>query len=134
MKPSIDPFKYKDLQKASLNLFPIDLNRNNREKRATPRQGLSLPIEISYLNKEERSDGLLINHCEDGMCIRSRIEYKSGMSLVVRVKCYQSNDAGIDFCNGPKSINLADVKWCKKITNNERPYFKVGLQLLAPEY
>lgn len=134
MKPSIDSFKYKDLQKTSLNLFPIDPNKNNHEKRATPRASLSLPIEISYLNKEERSDGLLINHCADGMCIRSRTRHKPGMSLVVRVKCYRSDNAEIDFYEGPRSINLADVKWCKKITDSERPYFKVGLQLLAPEY
>jgi len=134
MKSSFDAFHKKNLQQASINLFPIDSNRNIREKRATQRHRLSLPLEVSYINKRQRSDAQLIDHCADGMCIRSRIEYKPGMSLVVRVKCYQSNDADIDFCDGPKSINLADVKWCKEIVDDERPSFKVGLQLLAPVY
>ena len=134
MKSSIEPFSHKDLQQASLNLFPIAPERKHREKRATPRQHLSLPLEVSYINKRQRSDAQLINHCEDGMCIRSRIKYKPGISLVVRVKCYRSNDADIDFCEGPRSINLADVKWSEEIMDDERPYFKVGLQLLAPAY
>lgn len=134
MKSSTDSFYNKNLRQTSLNLFPIDLNGNNREKRATPRKHLSLPLEISYINKQKRSDAQLINHCEGGMCIRSRNRYKPGMSLVVRVKCYQSNDADIDFCEGPRSINLVDVKWCKKIMEDEMLYFKVGLQLLAPVY
>ncbi len=134
MKSSFDAFHNKNLQQASINLFPIDSNRNIREKRATQRHRLSLPLEISYINKEKRSDAQLINHCPDGMCIRSRTGYKPGMSLVVRVKCYQSNDANIDYCEGPRSINLADVKWCEEIIDDESPYFKVGLQLLAPVY
>lgn len=134
MKSSIDPFYSKGFQQASLNLISIDPSRKDLEKRAIPRQHLSLPLEISYINKEKRSDAQLINHCADGMCIRSRTGYKPGMSLVVRVKCYQANDANIDYYEGPRSINLADVKWCEEIMDDESPYFKVGLQLLAPVY
>lgn len=134
MKSSLDAFQNKDLQPTSLNLFPIGSNRNDSEKRKSPRQHLSLPLEVFYLNKKQRSDAQLINHCEDGMCIRSRIKYNPGMSLVVRVKSYRSNDADIGCYEGPRSINLADVKWYGEIMDDERPYYKVGLQLLAPIY
>ena len=134
MKPSNDSIGENHISPASLNYRPVEPKERDKGKRTDARRYFSLPLEISYINKEERSDAQLIDCCVDGMCIRSRTGYKPGTNLVVRVKNFKSIDADTDFYEGPRSINLVDVKWCEEIIDDERPYFKVGLQLLPPVY
>lgn len=134
MKPSMDSIGKSDRLQASLNCYSVGAKKTEGEKRAYPRRYFSVPLEISHINKENKSDGQLINHCEDGMCIRSKTKYNPGMSLVVRVKNFTSNELNIESCEGLRTINLVDVKWCQEILDTDKPYFKVGLQFHAPAY
>lgn len=134
MKSSIDSISKNYLPPASLNSIPVDHKNSKSGKRSDTRRCLSLPLEISYINMGEKSDAQLLDCCEDGMCIRSRTGYKPGTSLVVRVKNFKSSNEIFDFSEVPRSISVVNVKWCEEIIDKERPYFKVGLQRLAPVY
>jgi len=133
MKPSADSISKNGKPLLQLNSFKASSNRG-WERRSFSRQNFSVPLEISHFAARKRNDAELINHSEGGMCIRSRAKYNPSMSLFVRVKNVESNDACIGFCNGLRSISIADVKWCQKVDDGEFPYFKIGLQFCSPAY
>jgi len=134
MKSSTDSISRNNHLSASLNDIPVCPDNSDAGKRSDTRRCFTLPVEISYINMEKRSDAQLIDCGGDGMCIKCRTGYKPGTSLVIRVKDFKSNDKSADLCEGPRTISVVDVKWCEEIIDEESRYFKMGLQRLAPVY
>jgi len=104
------------------------------EKRAYTRQQYAVPIEISYINKENKFRGVSINHCENGMCIESKPSFHTGETINIRVKDFHPYGPCIGLCEGLRSITLAEVKWCSEVADADVSHYRVGIQFYAPVY
>jgi hypothetical protein len=134
MKPPKDLTRFYDNQPIPLKYFAMGAKEKIGEKRAYARHNLPASLEISNINKDRKLEARLINYGEGGICIKSAVKYNSGMSLFVRVKDFSRNPSYYCLNKCPRSICLADVKWCQKVRDSDSSYFKMGLQFFAPIY
>jgi hypothetical protein len=119
---------------ATWNDFSLDSFKGGTDKRAYPRRNFPAPLEISYINDLKRSDAQLVNHCEGGMCIKSKTAYTPGAILNVRLKRFRPNEPCAGLFEGLRSMALAEVKWCHEAMDNRRPCFNIGIKFSAPVY
>jgi len=103
------------------------------DKRACRRLRNTAAIEFSYFNKGNCFEAQMLNHCDEGMCFKSKVILRPGATVCIRVKNFHPNDACVDDWRGLRSITLAEVKWCKKILDANEPFYEVGAQYYLPE-
>ena len=104
------------------------------EKRAYTRRQYAVPIEISYISKENKFRAESINHCENGMCFESKPSFHPGETINIRVKDFHPHGPCIGLCEGLRSITLAEVKWCSEVADTDISHYRVGIQFYAPVY
>jgi hypothetical protein len=118
----------------SWNDFSVDFYKDGIDKRAYPRRYFPAPLEIAYINKHKRFDAQLVNHCEGGMCIKSKTAYTPGAILNVRLKNFRPNEPCAGLFDGLRTMALAEVKWCHDASDNKLPCFNIGIKFPAPFY
>ena len=105
-----------------------------QEKRACERQHSTAPILYSYFNKERFFDAQALNHCANGMYIKSNFFLQPGTAVYIRTKIPPNSR----FCSGShqglRSVTLAEVKWCKQVNEVNDSYYGVGVKYYEPEY
>ena len=105
-----------------------------QEKRACERQHYTAPILYSYFNKKRLFNAQTLNHCANGMYIKSNFSLKPGSAVYIRTKFPPS----IRFCSDShenlRSAILAEVKWCEHVNEENDSYYGVGVKYYEPDY
>ena len=104
------------------------------EKRAYTRRHYTVPIEISYISKENKFGAQSLNHCEGGMCFESKPSFHPGETINIRVKDFHPHGPCIGLCEGLRSLALAEVRWCSETSQIDSPQYRVGVKFYAPVY
>ena len=104
------------------------------EKRACRRCEYIAPVTCAFFLSDNFYRGITMNHCEDGIYFESTFPIKPGASIYIRVENYSHEDFhnGICSCRGIRSIGVAEVKWCKELTDIANSYYGIGLKYYQP--
>jgi hypothetical protein len=108
--------------------------KDNAEKRANERQRFVAPIVFSYFNKEECFDAQTLNHCDSGLCFKSDVCLKPGASVYIRVKKFPLNGSCSSNCAGLRSVTLAEIKWCRELSDPIVHSYEIGAKYYEPAY
>ena len=76
------------------------------------------------------SDGVMRNFSSGGSYIETSHEYKSGTILIMRMVRYPQIPPSVADEEKPRSICLAEVRWQKKLTDENTFRFGMGLRYL----
>ena len=107
---------------------------SNAEKRGCERHGYSADIAFSYFNKKHSYNAEILNLGLDGLCFKSNLSLQPGSTICIRLKNNHQNDSCNDYCEGIRSVTLADVKWCKEIPGTKASSYGVGVKYYVPVY
>lgn len=104
------------------------------DKRAGKRRSYIASIVFSYFNKELCYEAETLNHSTGGMYFKSRTFLQPGATVYIRVKEFHPNGPCTGLCEGLRSATLADVKWCREISDANVPSYGIGVKYYEPEY
>jgi hypothetical protein len=76
------------------------------------------------------SDGVMRNFSSEGSYVETSHEYKSGTILIMRMLRYPQIPSSVADEEKPRSICLAEVRWQKKLTDENTIRFGMGLRYL----
>ncbi|WP_419657496.1 hypothetical protein [Desulfosarcina variabilis] len=76
------------------------------------------------------SDGVMKSFSNDGLYIEATNKYKSGTILIVRVDRYPSLPTAVAETARPRSICLAEVKWQRKLDDENGVRFGMRLRYI----
>jgi len=105
-----------------------------KEKRACQRCEYKIPVTCAFLNSDRFYRGKTMNHSKDGVYFESNFPIKPGATIYIRVENYSHEGllSGICHCGGIRSMGVAEVKWCKELTEVADSYFGIGLKYYPP--
>ena len=105
------------------------------EKRTFERFPYIAPIVFSYFNKQRCMDSQTLDHCTNGMCIKSNFFLQPGTAVYIRLK---NNPLTGESCPGASNslrfATLAEVKWCKYMHDENDSYYEVGVKYFESGY
>jgi len=103
-------------------------------KRAAPRSPTETAITCRpYVSHRtvQTADGVMRNFSSHGSYVETSGQYKSGTILIVRMLRYPSVISTMQCDSQPRTICLAEVKWCRKlIEGNSNRRYGMGLKYL----
>ena len=108
--------------------------KTNPEKRACERHCFAADIAFSYFNKEHSYDAEILNLGMGGMCFKSSLFLPPGATVYIRIKKIHPNGSGTGFCEGLRSVALAEVKWCNELPGAKALPYGVGVKYFEPVY
>lgn len=108
----------------------------DKEKRRDERFACRSPVEWTYFNRPERYSGQMCNFSLNGACFECPQALMKGATILVRLEghpaeCRPECRGGSD-CPWPRTMILAEVKWCRGISGSAPPRFGVGVKLHLP--
>jgi hypothetical protein len=107
----------------------------NAEKRAYERFLYIATIVFSYFNKQGYMDSQTLDHCTNGMCIKSNFFLQPGTAVYISLKnnalAWKSRP---DASSGLRLATLAEVKWCKYMHDENDSYYGVGVKYFESGY
>ncbi len=101
------------------------------EKRASPRHKKEASILCSFFRTDRFDPGSMakmVNCGPGGMCLESSRLFKPGTSLLCKLKDCSFSTADSGCFEGPRSVSIAEVRWCKEIRDNGKTYFGIGVK------
>lgn len=108
--------------------------KTNAEKRASERHRYAADIAFSYFNKEHSYEAETLNLGTGGMCFKSNLCLQPGANIYIRLKKVHPNGSGTGFCEGLRSVTLAEVKWCHEESVVGTFSYGVGVKYFGPVY
>jgi hypothetical protein len=101
-----------------------------RERRLDERFVSNAPIVFSFFSTRfwHERESTTRNHSKDGMCFVSDQPLTPGTNLFIRVAEHPDSDSGIDQGAGLRSSTLANVKWCRDLSDGQRICYCVGVR------
>ena len=106
----------------------------NAEKRACERHCYAADIAFSYFNKKNSYNAEILNLGMGGMCFKSNLSLQPGATVCIRLKKNNPNGTCSDYCEGLRSVALAEIKWCNELPGSEASYYGVGAKYFGPVY
>ncbi len=106
----------------------------NSEKRTFERHSLRADVTFSHFNTKPSYFAQIMNLGPGGMCFNSGLFVKPGALICIYLKKIYSEASGKDFCEGLRSVTLAEVKWCSEFPVGDRAHYRVGVKYFAPAY
>jgi hypothetical protein len=106
---------------------------NTDEKRRTIRYAIEAPINCSYFNLPVSASARTVNFSQDGMHFISEMEFYPGSSVVIRAINDSSHQETREKMEVIRQTAIAEVRWCKKISENSAQY-QVGVKYYEPWY
>jgi hypothetical protein len=100
------------------------------DKRAGKRYSCEISVACRYFNGEETSYGKLLNYSEAGVYLESVSLFKEKSIIFIRVEEILSNAAQSNVNCAPRTITLAEVRWCKKISDADIARYAIGARYL----
>ena len=108
--------------------------KSNAEKRVCERHSFGADIAFSYFNKEHSYEAETLNLGMGGMCFKSNLYLHPGATIYIRLKKVHPNGTSTGFCEGLRSVALAEVKWCSELPGTKVLPYGVGLKYFEPTY
>jgi len=99
-------------------------NRRRMEKR----YACEAKIKWSYFNTVKSFDAKTLNCSPNGIYFETPNEVKSGTTIVIRTESFLSKNAGSNELNCLRTVSLAEVKWCRELSNDGDRYFEAGVR------
>lgn len=96
------------------------------DKRAGNRYSCELSVACRYFNGEENSYGKLLNYSKAGVYLESASLFKEKSIIFIRIEEILSNSAQLNLNFAPRTITLAEVRWCKKISDAGIARYAIG--------
>jgi len=87
-------------------------------------------VKWSYFNKGRYFDARILNCSPNGNYFETPHEIKPGATILIRVETFLSKIFRFDDPLCLRTVYLAEVKWCKKSSENGGSYFGVGVRHL----
>jgi hypothetical protein len=107
----------------------------NVEKRAYERFPYRALIVFSYFNKQRYIDSQTLDHCTNGMCIKSNFFLQPGTAVYIRRENnLVTGESCLGASNGLRFATLAEVKWCKYMHAENDSYYRVGVKYFELKY
>ena len=104
------------------------------DKRASERLRFTAAIEFSYFNREHFYNAQTLNHCDEGMCIKSAVALKPGATVCIRLKKIPPDGASRRAYRGLRLFTMAEAKWCREIRIKTDHFYEIGVKYFQPEY
>lgn len=76
------------------------------------------------------SDGVMRNFSNHGFYVETSGRFESGTILIVRMLRYPAVTSNLDCDSQPRTICLAEVKWCRKLVEGNGTRYGMGLRFL----
>ena len=108
--------------------------KTNVEKRACERHYHAADIALSYFNKGRSYNAEILNLGTGGLCFKSSLFLQPGATVYIRLKKIHPNASGTGFCEGLRSVALAEVKWCSELPGAKVLPYGVGVRYFEPTY
>jgi len=108
--------------------------KTNAEKRSYDRIYFSADVAFSYFNKDHSHFAQTLNLGSGGMCFRSSLFLIPGATVCIRLEKIHPNASGTRFCEGLRSVTLAQVKWCREVPGDEEPHYRAGVKYFELAY
>ena len=98
------------------------------ERRSEKRFDCEAKIKWSYFNKGRFFDAKILNCSPNGNYFETPHEIKPGSTILIRLDTLFSKSIRCDDPLYLRTVYLAEVKWCKKSSENGDSYFVVGVR------
>ena len=111
---------------------PITFGRHKHdfcaeEHRSCQRCSHSGAVFFNVFNSDQPPQvGDLRNYCELGLCFEATHFVKPGTALYIRIVSATTRHSEPAAIPGCRTISLAEVKWCRDISEGENPRFGIG--------
>jgi hypothetical protein len=103
------------------------------EKRNSPRHNKEASILCSFF-RTDRSDpaytAKMVNYGGGGMGLQSSRLIKPGTSLLCKLQDCAFSNADSQSFESPRTISIAEVRWCREIRNVDEPCFGIGVKYI----
>ena len=103
------------------------------EKRTSPRHNKEASLLCIFLRTDRSDPGYtakMVNYGGGGMCFESSRLLKPGTSVLCRLQDCSFNTADSKSFEGPRTISLAEVRWCKELRVIGKPCFGIGVKYI----
>ncbi len=108
--------------------------KTDAEKRASERHCFAADIMVSYFNKKHSYNAEILNLGMGGICFKSSLFLLPGATVYIRLMKIHPNGSCSDFCEGLRSVALAEVKWCNEMLDAETFPYSIGAKYYGPVY
>jgi len=110
------------------------VKKTDIEKRSNERRAHQAPIRLARFNTGSWLDAQTLNHCLEGMCVKTSVHFQLGTALLIRVEHGASKASGTCAFEELPTIILAEVKWCREIPDASFSTYETGVKYYAPHY
>jgi hypothetical protein len=103
------------------------------EKRTSPRHKKEASILCSFFRTDRSDPGYtakMVNYGGGGMCLQSSRLIKPGTSLLCKLQDCSFSSADSQSFEGPRTISIAEVRWCKEISDIGKSCFGIGVKYI----
>ena len=102
------------------------------EKRSDLRYRFRASIIYAAFNTNNYHDAEVVDVGKKGMSFRSRSPLKPGASIFIRMEKYSNVSSDIAAEMRPRSVTLAEVKWCRELISIFETHYHIGVIYLCP--
>ena len=103
------------------------------EKRSCIRLHFRASIVYAPFNTSHYHDAEVIDVGEKGMCFRSGAPLKPGAVVFIRMEKYSGMISNIRAEVRPRTVTLAEVKWCRELFSKFEALYHIGVMYLYPD-
>ena len=104
----------------------------SRDQRRTARFSCESPIVCSSLNGQSIYSARTINHCERGISFVTQAPLEAGMTIYFRADARTQQRIAADACLTMRGTGLAQVRWCRRLHNQNPVRYCVGAEYVEP--
>lgn len=104
------------------------------DKRASERCTSGAPVRLTHYHTGRWLAGQTLNHCTEGMCVKSNLHVQPGTAILIRVEHFTSNGSCIWNFEGLPTMILGEVKWCQEIPDGTPFSYAAGVKYFLPDY
>ena len=102
------------------------------ERRESDRHHDKSSVTVAFFNTENYHSARCLNFSREGICFELDFPLKPGTIVFIRRDKTARSDMDADFQEGFRSVSVANVKWCKEITDRCDSGFGVGAKYYYP--
>jgi hypothetical protein len=96
----------------------------HEEKREHERFIFNASMVYAYHDSDLFFKARMCNYCKSGMCFLSVNALEPGSDIYIMMEDFAPDSVGAEFYDG----YLAEVRWCRKMIQDEAEQYKVGVK------
>ena len=98
------------------------------KKRADKRHNCDVSIVCNCFNKDKIFNAKMLNYSKCGMYFESDSFFKEGTNIFFKMKSCWFSVSDPEFCEGPRTVSLAQVRWWKEMEEKDSFRFGIGVK------